>query len=206
MSEEQRAEEDRRDDPATASPYETSGPDFEISDDLGGASEAQPGPSYSPSPVLDETSAQQVREAPHPQPASPTVQPTSDYHVDQARLQQYSMQPYAGQPGYGQQGYAGQGYGAYGYAPYTMGPQAEHPRAQTVLILGILGFLFWIPAFFGWYMGGKAKKEIQAGAPYRFDGSLKAGYILSIISSIIAISVTALYTLLILLIIVLALA
>jgi len=85
------------------------------------------------------------------------------------------MQQYAQ---YGQQGYGQPGYGPGG---------AEHPQAQTVLILGIIGFFTSITAFIGWYMGGQAKKEIEAGAPYRWDGNLKTGYVLSKVLSIISI-------------------
>lgn len=56
-----------------------------------------------------------------------------------------------------------------------------------MLILGILGFFTSITAFIGWYMGGQAKKEIEAGAPYRWDGNLKTGYLISKILSIISI-------------------
>ena len=219
MSEEQRADEPvgGESDPVS-SPYETSEPAPEAASD-----ESQRGPSFSGSPLASEPAAAPVAEptstygesapsyaASAPTYEDPTPSPTADYQVDQAHLQQYSVQPYAQQP-YTGQGYAGQQpYGAqapgYGFQPYTMGLQPEHPRSQTVLILGILGFIFWIPAFFGWYMGGKAKKEIQQGAPYRYEGSLKVGHILSIVSGIIAIAVTALYTLLFLFIIVAAVA
>lgn len=64
--------------------------------------------------------------------------------------------------------------------------QAEHPKSMLVLILGILGFLLWIPGIIGWAIGGKAKKEIrQGGAPYPWDGALRAGYTLSVISTVI---------------------
>lgn len=95
--------------------------------------------------------------------------------------QQYGGQQY-GVAGYGQQPYAGQGmqqqyYGGYG----------EHPQANTVLILGIIGFFTSITAFIAWYMGGQAKKEIEAGAPYAWDGSLKIGYWIGKIIGIISI-------------------
>lgn len=123
---------------------------------------------------------------------------------------QYGQQPNSGsspQPAYGQdygqsdpsgQNYAQPGaYGSYQpqpggmqqqYAAYGQyGPNGgEHPQAQTVLILGILGFFTTITAYIGWYMGGKAKKEIEAGAPYRWDGNLKIGYIISKVLSIIS--------------------
>lgn len=84
----------------------------------------------------------------------------------------YGQSPY-GPPSYGQQhsyGVAPTGYGG-GY-----GQQGEHPQATTVLIMGIVSFFFSPLAFVAWYMGGNARKEIEAGAPYRFDGGLKVGY------------------------------
>ncbi|GAA4894739.1 CD225/dispanin family protein [Tessaracoccus lubricantis] len=91
--------------------------------------------------------------------------------------------PY-GQPSpYGEPAQQPYGQPAYGYGA----PKQEHPQAQTVLILGIVGIFFSICAFIAWYMGGKAKKEIEAGAPYSFDGNLKVGYLLGKIISILAI-------------------
>ena len=81
--------------------------------------------------------------------------------------------------GYGQP--AGQpGYGAVGGAQ-------EHPQTQTVFILGIIGIFTGITAFIAWYLGGQAKKEIEAGAPYQWGGNLKTGYMLGKIFSIITI-------------------
>ncbi|WP_297745780.1 hypothetical protein [uncultured Tessaracoccus sp.] len=112
-------------------------------------------------------------------------------------MSQYGQDPQGdyNQPNYGSQPYGQSQQGGYGsyqqptgmqqYAAY--GQQAEHPQAQTVLILGILGFFTSITAFIGWYMGGQAKKEIEAGAPYCWDGNLKTGYLISKILSIISI-------------------
>lgn len=104
---------------------------------------------------------------------------------------QYGQDPYAQQqpPAYGQaQPYGGYGQPAYGYAQQT----AEHPQATTILVLGIVGFFVTITAFIAWYMGAKAKQEIAAGAPYQWDGSLKIGYLLGKIISIVAIVSTVL--------------
>lgn len=159
------SQEDRRDEWG-ASPYE-SGPDFE--------------PAASPEAGGDgTTSAQSPSPAPGPAPV------TGSYHADQQHMQQYPVQPY-GQPS-----------GGYQQPPYTAGyvPAPEHPRSTTVLVLGILGFMTGITGFFGWYIGSKAKKEIMAGGtPYRWDGSLKVGHILSIISSALTIGVVAIYLL-----------
>ena len=89
--------------------------------------------------------------------------------------QQGYQQPPA-QPGYGYQ----QPY--YGYQP-----PAEHPQAQTVFILGIVGIFVTIVPFIAWYLGGQAKKEIAAGAPYPFEGKIKTGYILGKVFGILQI-------------------
>ena len=74
--------------------------------------------------------------------------------------------------------------------------QPEHPDAQTVQLLGIIGIFVGIVPFIAWYMGSQAKKEIDAGAPYQWDGSkLKTGYMLGKVFSIIYIVVVALYIL-----------
>ncbi|PIE20824.1 MAG: hypothetical protein CSA64_04480 [Arachnia propionica] len=99
---------------------------------------------------------------------------------------------YGQQPGYGQQPAYGQP--AYGQQPgYGQQQAPEHPQAQVVLILGIVGIFFGILSFVAWYMGGQAKKEIEAGAPYPWDGNLKIGYLLGKIFSIIWIVIGVLY-------------
>ena len=95
--------------------------------------------------------------------------------------------PNGGQPPYGQQPpYGGQP--PYGQPAYG----AEHPQASTIQLLGIIGIFVPVLSFIAWYMGGQAKKEIEAGAPYPFDGPLKTGYLLGKIFSIITIVLTAL--------------
>lgn len=104
--------------------------------------------------------------------------------------QEYGQQQptYGQQPAYGQQPYAQQ----QPYQSYNMQTQ-EHPQTQMVFILGIVGIFTGITAFIAWYMGGQAKKEIEAGAPYAFDGNLKTGYMLGKVFSIIYIVLIALY-------------
>jgi|GEM_PF-6433927 len=98
--------------------------------------------------------------------------------------QQGYQQPPA-QPGYGyQQPPVQPGYG-YQQPYYGYRPPAEHPQAQTVLILGILGFFTGVCAFIAWYMGAQARKEIAAGAPYPWAGSLKTGHLLGKVFGII---------------------
>ena len=41
--------------------------------------------------------------------------------------------------------------------------------------------------FVAWYMGGQAKKDIEAGSPYQWDGQLKIGYLIGKILSILQI-------------------
>ena len=77
------------------------------------------------------------------------------------------------------------------YPQYPQGPyspmKSEHPQAQTVLILGIVSLFVAPLGFVAWYMGGKAKKQIAAGAPYNWGGSLKTGYVLGKVFGIITI-------------------
>lgn len=137
--------------------------------------EPQEGQSYGASPTQPSFEAPQSPSAPQ-QPA---------YGAPQ--------QPAYGQGAYGapQQPYQQPGYGAPGYQ------QAEHPQATTVFVLGIVGIFVTICAFIAWYLGVQARKEIQAGAPYPFDGKLKTGYTLGKVFSIIAIVVFAIYFVLI---------
>ncbi|NLE98728.1 MAG: hypothetical protein GX596_12195 [Propionibacterium sp.] len=164
------------------SPYERKGPDFES---------AYESPT---TPPAQSASPGYARQSPTPGP-EPVAQPYVDPHHAQFQQQQVQPPPHPQQDYRGYQGYQQQP--GYGYAG-GWAPAPEHPRATTVLVLGILGFLFAIPAFFGWYMGGKAKKEIQQGANYRWDGALKVGYILSIVASILTIAGVVLYLFLIL--------
>ena len=50
-----------------------------------------------------------------------------------------------------------------------------------------VGIFTGIPAFVAWYMGAQARKEIQAGAPYRWEGNLKTGYLLGKVFGILSI-------------------
>lgn len=152
---------------------------------------SQPSPQqWQPEPYGQTTPAP----APGPQPVQ-QYQSSSDPYGQSG--QGYGASPYGASP-YGQSGYGQQpGYGA-GYGqmqPYTYGGPLvpEHPRATTVLVLGILGFMTGITGFVAWYLGGKAKKEIQAGAPYRYDGMMKAGHILGMVSGILTIALVAFY-------------
>jgi len=102
-----------------------------------------------------------------PSPQSPYQQPSGQY---QPGDQQY--QP-GGQPmPYGQQ------YGA---------PPQEHPQGTLILVFGILGIFITIFAPIAWYMGNKAKREIQAsGMQYSNEQNISIGRILGKVFTIIA--------------------
>jgi hypothetical protein len=71
----------------------------------------------------------------------------------------------------------GQPYGA---------PPREHPQGTLILIFGIIGIFVTIFAPIAWYLGSKAKKEIQAsGLQYSNEPNVNAGRILGMVFSII---------------------
>jgi len=90
----------------------------------------------------------------------------------------------AGQPApYGQQ--SPMPYGQ--QQPYGAPPQ-EHPQGTMILIFGILGIFITIFAPIAWYMGNKAKKEIQAsGIQYSNEQNISVGRMLGKIFTILAI-------------------
>src|SRR6476619_1462800 len=109
--------------------------------------------------------AEQPQAQPSPQPPYP---PSGQY-------------PPAGQPQpYGQQSPMpyGQPYGA---------PPQEHPQGTLILVFGILGIFITIFAPIAWYMGNKAKREIQAsGIQYSNEQNVNIGRILGKVFTIIA--------------------
>jgi hypothetical protein len=71
--------------------------------------------------------------------------------------------------------------------PYTMPPQQEHPQGTMILIFGILGIFITIFAPIAWYLGNKAKAEIQAsGMHYSNEQNISIGRMLGKIFTIIA--------------------
>ena len=95
------------------------------------------------------------------------------------------------------------GYGQPPSSQYGYGTQlAEHPQAGTVQILGIVGIFVGIVPFIAWYLGSKAKQEIEAGAPYVWEGRLKTGYLLGKVFSIITLVGSALSVIVLILILV----
>jgi hypothetical protein len=110
---------------------------------------------------------QQPQAQPSPQPPYP---PSEQY-------QQPSEQPAP----YGQQ--SPMPYGQ----PYTLPPQQEHPQGTMILIFGILGIFITIFAPIAWYLGNKAKAEIQAsGMHYSNEQNISIGRMLGKIFTIIA--------------------
>ena len=145
----------------------------------------------------------------HAAPAAPRPPYPGDAYAQPSAYAQGSPYPqgaaYA-QPGpYAHSGpYAPTGPTGYpgnsGYAGYAGYAQPEHPSATITLVMAILGFFVSGLTFFvAWYLGSEARKEIMAGAPYPWDGSLKVGYwigkvggIVTIVSLVFAIVVFAL--------------
>ena len=139
-------------------------------------------PMYGQQPQQQAPYVGQPSAAPFAGQAQPGYAPAADASSQHYGFPGYAQDAYGQQQGYPVQPYGqpGQGYGA------AMLP--EHPQATTVLILAILGlFTSGICSWIAWYMGGQAKKEIEAGAPFRWDGNLKTGYILGKVFGIIAI-------------------
>lgn len=65
--------------------------------------------------------------------------------------------------------------------------QLEHPKANTVLILGIVGMVAFAPLAIGaWVSGAKAIREVREHpGQYRASGALQAGYVLGIIGTVL---------------------
>ena len=116
-----------------------------------------------------------------PSPQTPYTQPGQQYPQGAGQPAPYGQQspmPYGQQP-YGQQ--------PYGQQPYGAAPQ-EHPQGTMILIFGILGIFITIFAPIAWYMGNKAKKEIQAsGIQFSNEQNISVGRMLGKIFTIIAI-------------------
>jgi hypothetical protein len=71
--------------------------------------------------------------------------------------------------------------------PYGTPPQ-EHPQGTLILIFGILGIFVTIFAPIAWYLGNKAKQEVQAsGIQYSNEQNISIGRMLGKVFTIIAI-------------------
>jgi hypothetical protein len=123
-------------------------------------------------------------ENPQTQPSQqdPYAQPGQQYPQgggQQAPYGQQSPMPYGQQSPmpYGQQ-----------QQPYTMPPMQEHPQGTLILIFGILGIFITIFAPIAWYLGNKAKKDVQtSGIQYSNEQNISVGRMLGKIFTIIAI-------------------
>ena len=76
----------------------------------------------------------------------------------------------------------------YGQQPYTMPPMQEHPQGTMILIFGILGIFITIFAPIAWYLGNKAKQDVQtSGVQYSNEQNISIGRMLGKVFTIIAI-------------------
>jgi hypothetical protein len=76
----------------------------------------------------------------------------------------------------------------YGQQPYTMPPTQEHPQGTMILIFGILGIFITIFAPIAWYLGNKAKQDVQtSGIQYSNEQNISIGRMLGKVFTIIAI-------------------
>jgi hypothetical protein len=124
----------------------------------------------------------------NPYEENPQTQPSQQDPYAQPG-QQYPQG--GGQPApYGQQSpmpYGQQPPMPYGQQPYGAPPQ-EHPQGTLILIFGILGIFITIFAPIAWYLGNKAKKDIQtSGIQYSNEQNISIGRMLGKIFTIIAI-------------------
>jgi hypothetical protein len=123
-------------------------------------------------------------ENPQTQPSQqdPYAQPGQQYPQGGGQQTPYGQQspmPYGQQSPmpYGQQ-----------QQPYTMPPMQEHPQGTLILIFGILGIFITIFAPIAWYLGNKAKRDIQtSGIQYSNEQNISVGRMLGKIFTIIAI-------------------
>jgi len=76
----------------------------------------------------------------------------------------------------------------YGQQPYAMPPMQEHPQGTMILIFGILGIFITIFAPIAWYLGNKAKQDVQtSGIHYSNEQNISIGRMLGKVFTIIAI-------------------
>jgi hypothetical protein len=133
-------------------------------------------------PYEENPPTQPSQQPPYSQPGQ---YPQSDEQPGQ--YPQSGEQPgqYAGgqPPPYGQQSPM-----PYGQQPYTMPPMQEHPQGTMILIFGILGIFITIFAPIAWYLGNKAKQDVQtSGIQYSNEQNISIGRMLGKVFTIIAI-------------------
>ena len=116
---------------------------------------------------------------------------TNPYEEQQPPAQPSSQPPYSPSGQYQQPAgqptpYSQQSPTPYGQ-PYGAPPQ-EHPQGTMILIFGILGIFITIFAPIAWYLGNKARAEIQAsGVHYTNEQNISIGRMLGKVFTIIAI-------------------
>jgi hypothetical protein len=118
---------------------------------------------------------------PHAQPSPQTpYQPSGQYQPGEQSPQAPYQPPGEYQPaGQYQPAPYGQPYGA---------PMQEHPQGTMILIFGILGIFITIFAPIAWYLGNKARADMQAsGIRYSNEQNISIGRMLGKIFTIIAI-------------------
>jgi hypothetical protein len=130
-------------------------------------------------PYDENPQTQPSSQTPYGQPGqySQGGQQPGQYPQGSEQPAQYGQQPAQ----YGQQPHMPYG------QPYGTPPQ-EHPQGTLILIFGILGIFITIFAPIAWYLGNKAKNDIQAsGFHYSNEQNISIGRMLGKIFTIIAI-------------------
>ena len=143
------------------------------------------------SPMTNPYEEQPQGQQPQAQPSPQTPYPPSGQYPPAGQPQPYGQQspmPYGQQSPmpYGQQSPMpyGQSYGA---------PPQEHPQGTLILVFGILGIFITIFAPIAWYLGNKAKREMQAsGIQYSNEQNVSIGRMLGKVFTIIALASIAL--------------
>jgi hypothetical protein len=124
------------------------------------------------------------QQPPPPQPSgepAPSDYGQPQYGQPQYGQQQYPQAPYGQQPGYQQGGY-----------PVAY-PPTNHGRAVAAMVVGIVSLVFacaygvtLLAAPVAWWLGAKAKKEIDASqGRLGGRGMAQAGFVLGIVGTVL---------------------
>jgi hypothetical protein len=115
----------------------------------------------------------------------------SNPYEEQPPAQPNPQTPYPPSGQYQQPGGQPSPYGQQSPMPYGQpygAPPQEHPQGTMILIFGILGIFITIFAPIAWYLGNKAKAEVQAsGIHYTNEQNISIGRMLGKIFTILAI-------------------
>jgi hypothetical protein len=115
----------------------------------------------------------------------------TDPYEEQPPAQPNPQTPYPPSGQYQQPGGQPSPYGQQSPMPYGQpygAPPQEHPQGTMILIFGILGIFITIFAPIAWYLGNKAKAEVQAsGVHYTNEQNISIGRMLGKIFTILAI-------------------